>query len=142
MADNRIAPSWWTPLPALLNRHPKIVHLLEAHGASGPWAFVVLLAEAAAYLHDPGVVKLTWSGYAQDAEIDGGREGVLARLEEMAVMGLVELLEDHPYGFVAKLPNWAEWELRQSGAPKDPTGAERQARYRHKKRAEANGEAE
>jgi hypothetical protein len=129
---SRTAPTIWTTLPAMHHRHPKMVYLLDTHGASGPHTFTVLLAEAAARIGERGVVKLAWSDFARFADIEPTREAVLERLEGLATLGLVEVVSDAPHGFTVRLPNWDDWDL----VPK--TTAERQAT--HRSRASESGE--
>jgi hypothetical protein len=129
MAHRKQLSSWWVPLLAGHHRHPKMVALLEQHGAPGPNAFTVLLGEGASVppSGDRGQVKMGWSDFARYA----GTEDIETARNVMASMGeleLVELVEDQPHGFTVRLVKWAEWDLM----PKDPGAAERKRKQRER----------
>jgi hypothetical protein len=129
------APRLWTTLPAQHHRHGKMEELLERHGASGPHAFTVLLAEAAAMLQgrdSRGVVEMSWRDFARFGGIK--RDAVQGRLRELTEepFTLIEIERLTELGFRARILRWGEWDRM----PKDPTATERKRKQRDRERDE------
>lgn len=106
-----VAPEWWVPLPAKWPRKPAVTQLRAEFGASGPLAFVVLLAEAGDQFYAttkanrvPGRVKLGWIdlGYLAGCEAVAARV-ILERLVELEQV-LVDEMTD--LGFTARFVDW------------------------------------
>jgi hypothetical protein len=123
-------PAKWHPLPAMHHRHGKVVHLGQEFGACGPYAFLVLLSEAAAAIYKPeGTVKMAVDDFRRLAFLPDDVD-IRRLLGELEDLGFIRLTKCNAYGFELVLPNWDEW----SQLPKDRTAAERQRRHRERQR--------
>jgi hypothetical protein len=127
-------PRPWCPLDREFLTQDTVRELGERFGAAGPLVFLALVLEAGKRLAGtaPGVVEMRFNALARLAfsEPQTVQEVVTAAAE----VGLLADLEGDGERFKARLTRFEAWET------KDPSGAERSARYRASKAAEQEQE--
>jgi hypothetical protein len=101
-----------------------VAELRERFGAVGPLVLLALILDAKGRPKGP-VVGVTEGRYAALARRCGTDETVAGKVVTAGIeLGLLESLDSSERRYKLRLVKWLKWE------PKDPTGAERQARHR------------
>lgn len=126
------APTHWVPISTSFPAARRVAALVDAWGAEGPWTLTVLMCDAGQRQFN-GEGRGTAKGtFRLLATLVGTRdvERVRAIVEHIASLGFVELTSD-AHAFAARFIEWDAWDR----APRSPTGAERQRRYRERHEA-------
>ncbi|HEX3616568.1 MAG TPA: hypothetical protein VHU61_08525 [Solirubrobacteraceae bacterium] len=131
MGAELTASTWFTALPAGWPDAPKIETLRSEFGASGPLAFICMLAASVDQFYGttkaerrPGTFVLGWHRLAHWAVCDlTTARRIVARCAELEE---IHLEPTSDVSFTATFHDWLKW---HPGAV-DPEAAERQRRYR------------